>query len=96
MVEVWWHCTEIYPVATGGHDVGISKLITRFPRTQKAIALATSVADAAILVDNSQERSKAFSVCRIQMLDQEVYDVRNGSGNAPPAVLQWLDVVSHR
>lgn len=83
-------------VALGGHDVGINKLIERFPRTQKAIGFATSVADAAILVDNSGVRSKAFSVCRIQMLGEEVYDVRGGPDDVPPSILRWLDVVSPR
>ena len=83
-------------VSAGGHDVAINKLTERFPRTQKAISMAAKVADAAILVDNSQEPSKAFSVCRIQMLDQEVYDVRNEPSNAPLAVLKWINVVSPR
>lgn len=83
-------------VATGGHGVDLKKLIERFPRTQKAIRLATNVADATILIDNSREHSKAFTVCRVQMLDQEIYDLRNRRGRKPSAVLNWLDIVSPR
>lgn len=82
-------------VAKGGHDVTVQKLIDRFPRTQKAIGAATFVADATILVDNSRDESKAFSVCRIQMQKEEVYDVRD-STKVPAAIQQWLDIVSPR
>lgn len=82
-------------VAKGGHDVPVQKLIDRFPRTQKAIGAATFVADATILVDNSRDESKAFSVCRIQMQKEEVYDVRD-STKVPAAIQQWLDILSPR
>lgn len=83
-------------VAEGGHNVDGKKLIERFPRTQNAIKLASSVADSAILVDNSRESSKAFTVCRIQMLEQEVFDLRNNKGKKSPVVLEWLNVVNPR
>lgn len=70
------------------------KLLSRFPRTQKAIGQAVGVADAAILFDNSRELAKAFSVCRVQLQDQEIYDYRTGSGGKSPAILEWLDVVA--
>ena len=82
-------------VAKGGHDVPLKKLTDRFPRTQKAVGAATFVADATILVDNSRDESMAFSVCRIQMQKQEVYDVRAGT-KVPAAIQQWLNIVSPR
>jgi predicted ABC-type ATPase len=81
-------------VARGGHDVEADKLLDRFPRTQKAIAAAVTVADAAILADNSLDEARAFTVCRIQLRDEEVYDVRDEG--AEPAVLEWLDQVAPR
>jgi predicted ABC-type ATPase len=83
-------------VAAGGHNVPTQRLLSRFPRTQKTIGMAVSIADAAILVDNSLDIKKAFSVCRIQMLDQEIYDVRTEGIKVPLAVLRWLDIVSPR
>jgi len=83
-------------VAIGGHNVDTQKLRECFPRTQKAIKLATAVADATILIDNSRERNKAFTVCRVQMRDQEVYDLRNNRGKNPSVILKWLDRVSPR
>jgi predicted ABC-type ATPase len=49
-------------VSLGGHAVESGRLIDRFPRTQKAIAAALGVADAAILTDNSREPALAFTV----------------------------------
>lgn len=86
-------CTR---VAEGGHNVDIRKLVSRFPRTQKAIRLASSVADVAILTDNSREMKDAFTICRIQMGDKEIYDRRNTRGKKPPAILDWLNIVSPR
>lgn len=86
-------CTR---VATGGHNVDTKKLLDRFPRTQKAIGYATSAADAAILTDNSREPKDAFTVCRVQMGVQEIYDRRSAHGNLPQAVLEWLDIISPR
>lgn len=85
--------------ATGGHNVDTQKLLDRFPRTQAAIKHAVGVADAAILVDNSGDKESAFTVCRVQMGEREVYDWRGDTRrkNKPsPAVLQWLDKVSPR
>lgn len=80
-------------VATGGHDVDVDKLLARFPRTQKAIRHAVPIADAAILSDNSLEEDQAFSVCRIQLKDEEVFDVRS-DGAPPKAITEWLNIVS--
>ncbi len=80
-------------VAAGGHNIEEPKLRDRFPRTQRAIAEATRVADAAILVDNSFGQEEAFTVCRIQLRDQPLYDVRN-CDEVSPAIREWLDVVA--
>lgn len=83
-------------VASGGHAVGEAKLVERFPRTQKAIANAVQVANAAILVDNSRTEEEAFTVCKIQAGAQEIYDVRKQSDDIPRAILDWLDIISPR
>jgi predicted ABC-type ATPase len=81
-------------VQAGGHNVEEQKLKERFPRTQKAVGHATSVADAAILVDNSLDPQHAFAVCRIQLGSRKIYDCRDEAATPPQAILQWLNVVS--
>ena len=81
-------------VATGGHNVDTRRLIERFPRTQRAIRDAVRVADAAILTDNSGEMKTAFTVCRVQMGDREIYDCRRTRSRKPAAILEWLSIVS--
>jgi len=80
-------------VAKGGHAVDRDKLVKRFPRTQRAIGLAMRVADAAILTDNSLTPKEAFSVCRIQLQDEDIFDCRNQKRAVPPAILEWLGAV---
>jgi predicted ABC-type ATPase len=80
-------------VAQHGHDVEKRKLVARFPRTQKAIRAALSLADAAILTDNSREPQQAFTVCRVQLGDRVVYDMRS-HGEVPGPILRWLGVVA--
>ncbi len=79
---------------SGGHNVALTKLHERFPRTQTAIKHSAGVADAAILVDNSGTGEEAFTVCRVQMGDREVYDCRKESGKPSRTILQWLNIVS--
>jgi predicted ABC-type ATPase len=81
-------------VAAGGHGIPEPRLRARFPRTQRAIAAAKSIADAAILVDNSLGPEDAFSVCRIQLGDRTLFDARQ-NGEPPVAITEWLDVVAH-
>ncbi len=83
-------------VEVGGHSVPVAKLTERFPRTQKAINAALNVADIAILTDNSRDLEHAFTVCRVQQSDQEIYDLRGGRRRTPPEILRWLDKVSPR
>jgi len=81
-------------VFAGGHDVDFKKLISRFPRTQKAIKEAVSVADAAILADNSRKAGSAFTICRVQMGTEEIYDYRKAVARKQSVILDWLNVVS--
>lgn len=79
--------------AKGGHNVELGKLQSRFPRTQKAIKLALSVADASILTDNSSDESQAFTVVQVRMSKDIAFDCRNG--NKPvKAITDWLDIVA--
>lgn len=82
--------------AQGGHTVDPAKLAARFPKTQKAIKLAASVANATIMVDNSREATKAFTVCRVQIGDGAVYDRRNARMPVPAPILEWMSLVSPR
>ncbi|HEX3365779.1 zeta toxin family protein [Phenylobacterium sp.] len=83
-------------VFKGGHNVDVEKLRTRFPRTQRAIRAALPVADAAILTDNSREPAHAFTLCRIQMGAEEVFDLRAGDDPVPAQISAWLDVIAPR
>jgi predicted ABC-type ATPase len=78
--------------ANGGHSVPNDRLLRRFPKTQRAISEAIPVADASILVDNSAEESKAFTVARVQAGKDLLYDVR--SPEAPKRIAEWLEKVA--
>lgn len=78
-------------VELGGHNVPEVKLRERFPRTQRAIAAALDVVDAALLVDNSRDLPQAFTVSRVELNKQKVYDLREG--RAPKVIRAWLDVI---
>src|SRR5277367_4893199 len=81
-------------VSEGGHDVPLAKLYSRFERAQRAIRAALPIADASLLVDNSFDARRAFSVCRVQLRDEETFDLRRADSSAPSAILEWLDQVS--
>lgn len=83
-------------VAEHGHDVPMERLLKRFPKTQRAIAAASKVADAAIFTDNSRDLKQAFTVCRVQLGESERYDLRSGPASVPPAIAEWLEVVAPR
>jgi predicted ABC-type ATPase len=83
-------------IAKGGHAVEMERLQTRFPKTQTAIRTALPVADAVILTDNSREPQQAFTVCRIQMGEGEVFDLRAGEAPVPAEISAWLDIVAPR
>jgi predicted ABC-type ATPase len=79
----------------GGHTVPIEKLMKRFPRTQKAVGIAANVADATIFVDNSRSRQDAFTVCRVQIRDDGVFDLRrNNNAKVPLEIAEWLNNVT--
>ncbi|MBN3786041.1 zeta toxin family protein [Burkholderia sp. Ac-20353] len=80
-------------VAAGGHDVGEQKILARFPRTQKAIGAALTVADAAVLVDNSRDLARAFTPCYVRTQSGVLFDIRS-EGKAPQEITAWLDVVA--
>ena len=80
-------------VLEGGHGIEEGTLRARFPRTQRAIAAALSVADASILTDNSQLPSQAFSVCQVQLASRVLFDVRNASSQTPRLILNWMSQV---
>jgi predicted ABC-type ATPase len=81
-------------VASGGHDVDIKKLVSRFPRTQKAVKEAAYIADAAILTDNSRKTRAAFTICRVQTGTEEIYDIRKAAWKKQPVILEWLNTIS--
>jgi predicted ABC-type ATPase len=83
-------------VLDNGHNVDDETLIRRFPKTQHAIGEAVKVADASILTDNSRDLKHAFTVCRIQLGNEPLFDVRDGLSKIPRAILHWLDRVSPR
>lgn len=81
-------------VAENGHDVEVDRLLRRFPKTQRAISAAAKIADASIFTDNSRDKKRAFTVCRIQLGEKQLFDLRQGAAKVPPAILEWLGVVS--
>ncbi|QCJ00901.1 zeta toxin family protein [Agrobacterium larrymoorei] len=80
-------------VAEHGHAVDETKLRERFPRTQVAIRHALDVADASVLVDNSRDEKRAFSVCVVRRQGETLYDIRNSEQAVPSGIAKWLDIV---
>ncbi|MGO4567583.1 zeta toxin family protein [Rhizobium sp. 2YAF20] len=80
-------------VAEHGHAVDETKLRERFPRTQKAIRQALDIADASVLVDNSRDEKRAFSVCVVRRQGETLFDIRNSERTAPSGIAKWLDIV---
>ena len=81
-------------VDSGGHDVSVEKLLSRFGRTQTAIRVASEIADACIMVDNSRGEKSAFTVCRVQLGAQVLFDIRQTDVPTPGPISAWLDIVS--
>ena len=80
-------------VHQGGHKVAHRKLIERFPRTQRAVAQALNVADAAVLFDNSGELQRSYTPVHVRSNKQILFDIRE-MGSPPKSITQWLDVVA--
>lgn len=82
----------------GGHDVEKDRLRTRFPRTQKAIRQAATVADMIVMLDNSLTPAEAFQLTRVQQNAAVLFDCRDTEYDAPAplrvAASAWLDVVA--
>lgn len=80
----------------GGHDVPKEKLDTRFPRTQKAVGHAASMADMTLMFDNSRGLAEAFTLARAQQQDNVIYDCRNpayAANDLRRIATLWLDKV---
>lgn len=92
--DVWLSVARVISrKAEGGHDVKQEKILQRFPRTQCAIADAAPIADAALFTDNSFEEDAAFSLVRVQLQDQILFDIRYSSEKVDPTILNWMNVV---
>ena len=81
-------------VQQGGHGIPEQRLRERFPRTQLLVREASLVADATVMADNSRDERVAFTVCRVQLRDQQVYDLRATPGGAPKVIQGWLDILA--
>lgn len=81
-------------VSEGGHSIDEPTLRRRFPKTQTAVASALAITDAAILADNSRTPSEAFTVCRVQLGQDALFDVRTASKPVPSLIAAWLTVVA--
>lgn len=81
-------------VADNGHNVPQDKLVQRFPRTQLAVREAAKVADATIFTDNSRDEKRAFTVSRVQLGEEAIFDLRAEGRIVPPVILEWLEKVS--
>jgi predicted ABC-type ATPase len=81
----------------GGHAVPHDKLLTRFPRTQAAIAYAAPLADMAIFFDNSRTTTEAFAPVRVQRGTDVLFDCRDTSYGVDPELVHvaslWLPKV---
>jgi predicted ABC-type ATPase len=53
---------------SGGHAVAKSKIFSRFPRTQAAIGVASTIADMTVMFDNSRGPEDAFSLARVHRI----------------------------
>jgi hypothetical protein len=82
----------------GGHDVPEAKLRSRFPRTQKAIGIASEVADLTLMFDNSRSIESAFALVRAQRKKEILYDCRDVNFKQDPDLARiagiWLSKVA--
>ena len=61
----------------GGHDVPLTTLLKRFPRTQAAVGHAAPLADMTLMFDNSRSLNKAFTLVRAQRKHAVLFDARD-------------------
>jgi predicted ABC-type ATPase len=82
----------------GGHDVPETKLRSRFPRTQQAIKMASTVADITLMFDNSRSVKDAFSLVRAQKKQIVLYDCRDSQFKQDTELVEvaglWLSKVA--
>jgi predicted ABC-type ATPase len=82
----------------GGHDVPVGKLVSRYPRTQKAVGHAAPIADMTVMFDNSFDEKRAFSLVRVQTGSQVLFDCRDMAFKVDPTLRAvaraWLDKVA--
>jgi predicted ABC-type ATPase len=81
----------------GGHAVPESKLRSRFPRTQRAVGLASNIADLTLMFDNSRNMKEAFTLVRAQSKAKMLYDCRfevPGDEELLAVSSPWLNLVS--
>lgn len=83
--------------ASGGHAVPMNKLRERFPRTQRAIGAASTVADMTLMFDNSRDEKRAFTLARAQRRNEIDFDCRDPRYRVEKGLLSvatlWLDKV---
>jgi predicted ABC-type ATPase len=82
----------------GGHDVPEEKLRSRFKRTQQAVKIASFIADATLMFDNSRTLEEAFAPVRWQYKETVLFDCRNGEAEKNSelvlAASPWLTEVA--
>lgn len=77
----------------GGTDVAEERVMARYQRSLMAMRYALEVPDAAVLLDNSLDESRAFTLCRVQAQHRRLYDVRD-QGRTAAAIRAWLEQVA--
>lgn len=84
----------------GGHAVPEAALLSRYPRTQMAIARAAPLADMTLMFDNSRSVDEAFTLVRAQQGKAVLFDCRDRN---EPALAEtnmiagmWLPKVAPR
>jgi len=85
-------------IEQGGHAVPEDKLRSRYPKTQKAIGMASRIADMTLMFDNSRGIEQAFSLVRAQKKSKVLYDCRDQQFRQDQELLSvaslWLSKVA--
>lgn len=76
----------------GGHAVPLQKLLQRFPRTQRAISYAATIADMTFMFDNSREEKRAYSLVRAQHRKKLLFDCRDPSYEVDSSLRRVADI----
>ena len=81
----------------GGHAVPEDKLVSRYPRTQQVVRIASTLADLTLMFDNSRNAKEAFSLVRAQAKTDILYDCRMDTPKDEDLVsvsIGWLSIVA--